>query len=337
MDRFYNLKNYNSFGLNVVASYFANVDSLAQLKDLMQSPGFKEDRRLVLGGGSNVLFLDDFFDGLVIHYTKTGWEIVEETENEVIVRAHAGTNWSDFVDEMVDAGYHGIENLSLIPGNVGAAPMQNIGAYGVELKDSFEKLEAFDFQTGKLVSFDKKSCDFGYRSSFFKHGGKDRYFILSVQLRLKKQGQLNRGYGNISDYLKQQGVENPSIKDLSQAIKAIRSSKLPDPLVIGNAGSFFKNPVIHQLLFEDLQQEFPKIPSYPSGTSMIKVPAAWLIDQAGWKGYRKGDAGVHEKQALVLVNYGNAVGREIFALAMQIQLDVKNKFGIQLEPEVNII
>ena len=337
LDRFYNLKNYNSFGLNVVASYFANVDSVVQLKDLMQSPVFKENRRLVLGGGSNVLFLDDFFEGLVIHYTKSGWELVKENEKEVLIKAHAGTSWTGFVDDMVDAGYHGIENLSMIPGNVGAAPMQNIGAYGVELKDSFVQLEALDFQTGKLVNFDKKSCDFGYRSSFFKHGGKDRYFILSVQLRLKKQGKLIVDYGNIADYLKQQGIEKPTIKTLSQAIKAIRASKLPDPIVIGNAGSFFKNPLIHQLLFENLQHEFPKIPSYPSGVNMIKIPAAWLIDQAGWKNFRKGDAGVHEKQALVLVNYGKASGRAIFSLAMQIQLDVKNKFGIQLEPEVNII
>jgi UDP-N-acetylmuramate dehydrogenase len=337
LERFYNLKNHNSFGLNVVASYFVTVDSVEQLRALMQNTVFKENKRLVLGGGSNVLFLDDFFEGLVIHFAKAGWEVVKEIGNEVFVRVQAGTDWSIFVDEMVDAGYHGIENLSMIPGNVGAAPMQNIGAYGVELKDSFEQLEALDFQTGKLVTFDKQSCDFGYRSSFFKHGGKDRYFILSVQLRLKKQGQLNIDYGNIANYLKQQGIENPSIKALSQAVKAIRGSKLPDPLVIGNAGSFFKNPVIHQLLFENLQEEFPEIPSYPSGVNTIKVPAAWLIDQAGWKGFRKGDAGVHEKQALVLVNYGNATGREIFTLAMQIQLDVKNKFGIQLETEVNII
>lgn len=337
MVRFFNLKNYNSFGLNTVASYFAAVDSVENLQALMRDPVFSQNKRLVLGAGSNILFLDDFFEGLIIHYTKSGWELVEEDENKVLIRAHAGTNWTDFVDDMVDAGYHGIENLSMIPGNVGAAPMQNIGAYGVELKDSFVKLKALDFQTGKLVYFDRKSCDFGYRSSFFKHGGKNRYFILSVQLRLKKRGQLNMDYGNIANYLREQGVENPSIKELSQAVKAIRGSKLPDPLVIGNAGSFFKNPVIHQLLFENLQHEFPKIPSYPSGVNTIKIPAAWLIDQAGWRGFRKGDAGVHEKQALVLVNYGNATGREIFALAMQIQLDVKNKFGIQLEPEVNII
>lgn len=337
MERFYNLKTYNSFGLNLVASYFAAVDSVEQLRALIKSTIFKVNRPLVLGGGSNILFLDDFFDGLVIHFTKTGWEIIEEDENEVLICAHAGTSWSGFVDEMVDKGYHGLENLSMIPGNVGAAPMQNIGAYGVELKDSFVQLEAIDLQTGSLIVFDHKSCDFGYRSSFFKQEGKGNYFIISVQFRLKKQAKLNLSYGNIAYYLSQLGIKEPTIKDLSEAIKDIRSSKLPDPLVLGNGGSFFKNPVVHQLLFENLQSEFSNIPSFPAGDNMVKVPAAWLIDQAGWKGYRKGDAGVHEHQALVLVNYGKATGREIFALAMQIQLDVKIKFGILLEPEVNIV
>lgn len=337
MDRFYNLKTYNSFGLNVVASYFAAVDSIEQLQALIKSTAFKVNRRLVLGGGSNILFLDDFFDGLVIHCTKTGWELVKEDENEVLVHAYGGTNWSDFVDDMVDAGYHGLENLSMIPGNVGAAPMQNIGAYGVELKDSFEQLEALDLQSGRLISFNHKNCDFGYRSSFFKQEGKGNYIIVSVQFRLRKHTKLNLAYGNINDYLSQKGITKPTIKELSEAIKAIRSSKLPDPQVLGNGGSFFKNPVIHQLMFESLQHEFPKIPSFQAGANTLKIPAAWLIDQAGWKGYRKGDAGVHEKQALVLVNYGKANGREIFALAMQIQLDIKNKFGILLEPEVNII
>ena len=337
MDRFYNIKNCNSFGLNVVASHYANVSSVEQLKAITQQTVFKENRNLMLGGGSNILFLDDFFEGLIIHYTKTGWELIEEDENEVLVNVHAGTSWSDFVDEMVEAGYHGLENLSLIPGNVGAAPMQNIGAYGVELKDSFDQLEAVEVKSGRIVTFDHKSCDFGYRSSFFKHEAKGKYFIVSVRFRLKKQPKLNVSYGNIADYLSEQGIVKPTIRELSETIKAIRRSKLPDPLVLGNGGSFFKNPVIHQLLFENLQQEFPKIPSFPADVNTLKIPAAWLIEQAGWKGYRKGDAGVHEHQALVLVNHGNATGREIFGLAMQIQLDVKNKFGILLEPEVNIV
>lgn len=337
MDRFYNLKKYNSFGLNVVASHYATVSSIEQLKTLIQHSVFKENRRLILGGGSNILFMDDFFEGLIIHYTKTGWEIIEEDENEVLVHAHAGTDWPTFVDEMVESGFHGLENLSLIPGNVGAAPMQNIGAYGVELKDCFEQLEAFELKSGSLVTFDHKSCDFGYRSSFFKQEGKEKYIILSVRFRLRKQPRLNVSYGNIADFLSDKGIAKPTIRELSEAIKAIRRSKLPDPLVLGNGGSFFKNPVIHQLLFNNLQQEFPKIPSFPAGANTLKIPAAWLIEQAGWKGYRKGDAGVHEHQALVLVNYGRATGREIFALAMQIQLNVKEKFGILLEPEVNIV
>ncbi|MDA3943187.1 MAG: UDP-N-acetylmuramate dehydrogenase [Bacteroidetes bacterium] len=337
MDRFFNLKSYNSFGLNVVASYFASLESVEALKALMDEAVFKENKRLVLGGGSNILFLDDFFEGLVIHYSKSGWEVLEEDENEVLICAHAGTDWSNFVDDMVEKGFYGLENLSLIPGNVGAAPMQNIGAYGVELKDCFVQLEALDFQTGKQVVFDRPTCDFGYRSSVFKQGGKGRYLVLSVQFRLKKQGNLNMAYGNISDYLNEQGLENPSLKDLSEAIKSIRRSKLPDPHEIGNSGSFFKNPVMHQLVFEQLQKEFPEIPAFPATNNTVKIPAAWLIDRAGWKGYRKGDAGVHKNQALVLVNYGKASGRELFALAMQIQLDVNKKFGIFLEPEVNIV
>ena len=337
MERFVDLKPYNTFGLPVVASYFSLISDPSDIEALIADNVFKESRKLILGGGSNLLFLDDFFDGLVIQLENQGWEVVDENGNLVFIKVQAGTDWATFVDEMVEAGYHGLENLALIPGKVGAAPMQNIGAYGVEIKDCFYELEAFDFQTGKIKKFDNESCDFGYRSSIFKHNARGRYLINTVTFALKKTASLNTSYGNLEDYFAKHGIKNPDIKALSEAVKTIRLSKLPDPAFIGNAGSFFKNPVIHQLLFDDLLKEFPQIPAFPAGINTYKIPAAWLIDHAGWKGYRKGDAGVHENQALVLVNYGNATGREIFALAMKIQLDVKKKYGIHLDPEVNII
>ncbi|HPE43338.1 MAG TPA: UDP-N-acetylmuramate dehydrogenase [Bacteroidales bacterium] len=337
MERFIDLKSYNTFGLPVVANYFVRINHSDDIKELMNKAVFKENRRLILGGGSNVLFLDDFFEGLVIQVDNKGWEIIDEKDNNIYVRAQAGTDWSYFVDELVKEGLYGLENLSLIPGKVGAAPMQNIGAYGVEQKDCFYSLEAVDLQSGKIKIFDRQSCNFGYRSSVFKHEARGRYLIIAVTFALKKKAAVNISYGNLEEYFKERGIQNPDIKDLSEAVKIIRQSKLPDPQQLGNAGSFFKNPVVHQLLLNDLTKEHSSIPNYPLGPNTYKIPAAWLIDQAGWKGHRQGDAGVHERQALVLVNHGNASGREIFALAMKIQLDVKAKFGINLDPEVNII
>lgn len=337
MERFIDLKSYNTFGLPVVANYFVRINHSDDIEELMNKAVFKENRRLILGGGSNVLFLDDFFEGLVIQVDNKGWEIIDEKDNNIYVRAQAGTDWSYFVDELVKEGLYGLENLSLIPGKVGAAPMQNIGAYGVEQKDCFYSLEAVDLQSGKIKIFDRQSCNFGYRSSVFKHEARGRYLIIAVTFALKKKAAVNISYGNLEEYFKERGIQNPDIKDLSEAVKIIRQSKLPDPQQLGNAGSFFKNPVVHQLLLNDLTKEHSSIPNYPLGPNTYKIPAAWLIDQAGWKGHRQGDAGVHERQALVLVNHGNANGREIFALAMKIQLDVKAKFGINLDPEVNII
>jgi UDP-N-acetylmuramate dehydrogenase len=337
LERFIDLKSYNTFGLPVVANYFVRINHSDDIKELMNKAVFKENRRLILGGGSNVLFLDDFFEGLVIQVDNKGWEIIDEKDNNIYVRAQAGTDWSYFVDELVKEGLYGLENLSLIPGKVGAAPMQNIGAYGVEQKDCFYSLEAVDLQSGKIKIFDRQSCNFGYRSSVFKHEARGRYLIIAVTFALKKKAAVNISYGNLEEYFKERGIQNPDIKDLSEAVKIIRQSKLPDPQQLGNAGSFFKNPVVHQLLLNDLTKEHSSIPNYPLGPNTYKIPAAWLIDQAGWKGHRQGDAGVHERQALVLVNHGNANGREIFALAMKIQLDVKAKFGINLDPEVNII
>ncbi|MDY0084734.1 MAG: UDP-N-acetylmuramate dehydrogenase [Bacteroidales bacterium] len=337
MERFIDLKSNNTFGLPVVANYFVRINHSDDIKELMNKAVFKENRRLILGGGSNVLFLDDFFEGLVIQVDNKGWEIIDEKDNNIYVRAQAGTDWSYFVDELVKEGLYGLENLSLIPGKVGAAPMQNIGAYGVEQKDCFYSLEAVDLQSGKIKIFDRQSCNFGYRSSVFKHEARGRYLIIAVTFALKKKAAVNISYGNLEEYFKERGIQNPDIKDLSEAVKIIRQSKLPDPQQLGNAGSFFKNPVVHQLLLNDLTKEHSSIPNYRIGPNTYKIPAAWLIDQAGWKGHRQGDAGVHERQALVLVNHGNASGREIFALAMKIQLDVKAKFGINLDPEVNII
>jgi len=337
LERFIDLKSYNTFGLPVVANYFVRINHSDDIKELMNKAVFKENRRLILGGGSNVLFLDDFFEGLVIQVDNKGWEIIDEKDNNIYVRAQAGTDWSYFVDELVKEGLYGLENLSLIPGKVGAAPMQNIGAYGVEQKDCFYSLEAVDLQSGKIKIFDRQSCNFGYRSSVFKHEARGRYLIIAVTFALKKKAAVNISYGNLEEYFKERGIQNPDIKDLSEAVKIIRQSKLPDPQQLGNAGSFFKNPVVHQLLLNDLTKEHSSIPNYRIGPNTYKIPAAWLIDQAGWKGHRQGDAGVHERQALVLVNHGNANGREIFALAMKIQLDVKAKFGINLDPEVNII
>lgn len=337
MERFVDLKSYNTFGLPLVANYFIRITNSDDAFKLLQNTVFVEQKKQILGGGSNLLFLDDFFDGLVIQMDNDGWEVIDEDNDSIFVKACAGTDWSQFVDDMVEAGYYGLENLSLIPGKVGAAPIQNIGAYGVELKDCFYKLEAIDLQKGTYTHFDKDSCDFGYRSSIFKQSVKGKYLIVSVTFALKKKAALNISYGNLEEQLKAQGIEQPDIKSLSETVKRIRRAKLPDPEIIGNAGSFFKNPVVHQLLLDDLLKEFPHMPSFPAESNTFKIPAAWLIEQAGWKGYRKGDAGVHDKQALVLVNHGKATGREIFGLAMRIQLDVKQKFGVHLDPEVNII
>lgn len=289
----------------------------------------------MLGGGSNILFVNDF-EGLVIHLNIKGREIIEENDKEVLIRVGAGENWHETVMYAVDNGWGGIENLSLIPGSVGAAPIQNIGAYGVELEDVFESLEAIDLETGISKTFDKKSCKFGYRDSVFKNELKGKYIITEVTLRLQKDPDVNRTYGALSEHLKEKGISDPDIKDISETVISIRQSKLPDPAKIGNTGSFFKNPVISEEAFRELQKEYPEIPNYPAGDE-IKIPAAWLIDQCGWKGKQIGDAGVHKAHALVIVNYGNANGGEIIELAEKIRHSVFKKFGVKLIPEVNIV
>ena len=276
-------------------------------------------------------------DKTVLHIDLKGIEIINETEEEVYVKAMAGENWHEFVLYCISHNFGGLENLSLIPGNVGTTPIQNIGAYGVEIKDSFQSCTALNVQTLELKEFSLFDCEFGYRDSVFKNALKGQYIITSVTFRLtKKNHRLNTSYGPIEQHLAEKGIENPGIKDISDAVIAIRQSKLPDPKKLGNSGSFFKNPVIPRKDLEKLQQEFPELPFYAVDQENVKIPAGWLIDRAGLKGYREGDAGVHTKQALVLVNYGNASGGDILRLAKKIQQKVRTMFGIEIVPEVNI-
>lgn len=330
------LKPYNTFGIEATAKYFVEVSSIEQLKEVLQSPDYQSTERLVLGGGSNMLLTKDF-EGLVIKIAIKGFEVVEENEDNIWIKAGAGVVWHDLVMHCVNQNYAGMENLSLIPGTVGAAPMQNIGAYGVEIKEVFEELQALEIATGEIRTFDKTTCNFGYRESIFKHEAKGKYIILNVTFKLSKKPTFHVEYGAIKDTLAEMGVTEMSIKTISDAVIHIRQSKLPNPAEIGNAGSFFKNPEIPNSQFEALKAQFPTIPSYPVSDTNTKVPAGWLIEQAGWKGQRFGNVGVHAKQALVLVNYGGGKGEEIKDLSQKIQTSVKEKFGIQLSAEVNFI
>jgi len=330
------LKPYNTFGIEATAKYFVEVSSIEQLKEILQNPDYQSIKRLILGGGSNMLLTKDF-DGLVIKMSIKGMDVVKETEENIWIKAGAGVVWHDLVMHCVDQNYAGIENLSLIPGTVGAAPMQNIGAYGIEIKEVFEELEALEIETGEIRTFDKATCNFGYRESIFKHEAKGKYIILNVTFKLSKNPTFHLEYGAIRDTLAEMGVLELGIRAISDAVIHIRQSKLPNPTEIGNAGSFFKNPEIPNTQFEALKAQFPTIPSYPVNETTTKVPAGWLIEQAGWKGQRFGNVGVHAKQALVLVNYGGGKGEEIKDLSQKIQASVKEKFGIQLSAEVNFI
>ena len=333
----FNLKPYNSFGFDVVAKYFIEINEIQELETLIRSDVFKNKKYLILSGGNNVLFQDEFFDGIVVHINTKGIEVVEEDGNDVIVRAQAGEDWPEFVKKMVGLGLYGVENLAHIPGKVGAAPVQNIGAYGMELKDSFMRCEAIELTTGKKRVFTKEECHFGYRESIFKNELKGQYVITSVDFLLKKNAPLNLDYGNIKGYLNEQHIENPTLQQLHEAICAIRDAKLPDVKKIGSAGSFFKNPVIEATQFEALQKSYPNIPHYPEPDGRVKVPAGWLIEQAGWKGWRNEHVGVYEKQALVLVHFGGGKGHNIVELAQRIQDSVEEKFGIRISPEVNFV
>lgn len=336
------LKHLNTFGIDASAKYFSAIKSVDDLRELLADKSLSAEQKMILGGGSNILFTQNF-NGLVIKNEIAGIEMVSETDTSIILKAHAGEVWHQFVLYCIENNYAGIENLSLIPGCCGAAPMQNIGAYGVEIKDVFHELEAVDMHSGELVKFALNDCHFGYRESVFKNKYKGQFLITSLSLRLTKLSsskanyRFKTDYGDVKATLAEMRAYDLSIKAVSDAIIKIRSSKLPDPKVIGNAGSFFKNPVISKQQFETLVATYPVMPSYLQADGQVKVPAGWLIEQCGWKGKVVGNTGSHKNQALVLVNYGNATGAEIWQLAMDIQASVKDKFGIEITPEVNVV
>lgn len=330
----FSLQAYNTFGIEALASQFAKVHSQEALQRFLLK---NKDPLFILGGGSNLLITQDI-KKLVLKNAIKGIQIHSETKSRAIVKIGGGENWHQFTQWCIRQDLGGVENLSLIPGTVGAAPIQNIGAYGVELKDVFIKLEAVELHSGNLVTFDHNDCQLDYRDSIFKKALKGQYFITHVYLELTKtKHQLNTSYGAINQALKQKGILRPGIQDISQAVIAIRSSKLPDPAVLGNSGSFFKNPVIPLSQLQELQKQFPDIVFYPQPKDVVKVPAGWLIERCGWKGKRIGNVGCYQHQALVLVNYGGATGQEIMDLAKAIMVSVQHQFGISLETEVNII
>jgi UDP-N-acetylmuramate dehydrogenase len=328
---------YNTFKISARAKYFVVVRTIEAAQKLFQSKIFTENRYLILGGGSNVLLTGDF-DGLIIKNEIKGIQKEDETASQVTLKVGAGENWHEFVMHCVSQNYGGIENLSLIPGTVGAAPMQNIGAYGVEIREVIHNVEAIELSTGDVHNFSNAECNFGYRESIFKQNLRNKYFISSITLSLTKgQHQFNTTYGSITEVLRERHQNQFSVKNISDAVIFIRKNKLPDPALIGNAGSFFKNPSVDAQIFENLREKFPTVPSFPGEHGLIKVPAAWLIEQAGWKGKSLENIGVHKHQALVLVNYGGGEGSKIWELAMNIQRSVKEKFNIVLHPEVNVI
>jgi UDP-N-acetylmuramate dehydrogenase len=327
------LKNYNTFGISVNAKRFISVNSVYELQQILKV----EKDIFLISGGSNMLLTKDI-DELVVHINIKGVSIDNENENAAYLTVNSGENWHEFVLWCISQNYGGIENLSLIPGNVGTCPIQNIGAYGVEVKDTITKVEAIEIETGKLVQFSNKDCNFGYRNSIFKNELKGKHIITSVSFKLTTiHHNLNSSYGAIETELSLKKISKPSLKDISNAVIAIRKSKLPDPKEIGNSGSFFKNPVISSAQYLKLQKEYADIPGYKISDMEVKIPAGWLIEKAGFKGKRYGEFGVHDKQALVLVNYGNASGKEIYQLAEKIKETIIKKFEITLEIEVNII
>lgn len=332
----YPLRKLNTFGINVFSKFFSSFSSAEELQELLKiQPG---EKRLILGGGSNILFTKNF-DGFILKNEIPGIDIMHTDDEFVFVRAGAGVSWHSFVTFCVNNNFGGVENLSLIPGNVGASPMQNIGAYGVEIKDVFYELEALHLHEKFIQKFNAMDCNFGYRDSVFKNKYKNQFAILNVTYRLKKNPDYNISYGAIKEELEKMKVDNVTIKAISDAVISIRTSKLPDPSMIGNAGSFFKNPLVRKKEVDAITTSFEdlKMPVYKIDENNYKIPAGWLIENCGWKGYRNGDAGCYSKQALVLVNYANATGKEIYDLSEAIKISVEEKFGISLEREVNII
>lgn len=331
----FSLKKYNTFGIEAKAKQFVAVHSNTDLKTILEEN--KSHKKFILGGGSNMLLTKDI-DALVIHIDLKGKKIIEENEDFVWVESQAGESWHEFVLWTIDQNFGGLENMSLIPGNVGTTPVQNIGAYGTEIKDTFVSCEAITIETQEIKTFLKEECRFGYRESIFKNEAKDQYIITSVVFKLtKKNHQINTSYGDITSELEKNNSSNPTLKEVSNAVIAIRQSKLPDPKELGNSGSFFKNPILLKSDFEKIHQQFPEMKYYNISETEVKVPAGWLIEQAGFKGKRFGDAGIHKNQALVLVNYGNATGQEILNVSKDIQDTIFKTFGIHIEAEVNVI
>ena len=331
----YPLLAHNTFGMDVEASVFVEYESVTELKEILLHQLCPEGKWLHIGGGSNLLFTGDF-DGMILHSAIKGFEVVSENEDEVLVRAGAGEVWDDFVAYTVEKGWYGAENLSLIPGEVGASAVQNIGAYGVEAKDLIVKVDTLEVETGKERVFGNEECGYAYRESVFKHALKGKYIVTHVTYRLSKHPSYRLDYGNVRAELEKRGCEL-TLENVRQTIIDIRESKLPDPKVQGNAGSFFMNPIVPRPLFEELLGKYPSMPFYEVDAERVKIPAAWMIDQCGWKGKQLGRAGVHNKQALVLVNCGGATGQEIIALSEEIQRSVLDKFGVRISPEVNFI
>ena len=331
----FSLKNHNTFGIEAKAKQFVSVHSVAELKTVLQENS--SQKKFILGGGSNMLLTQDI-DALVIHVDLKGKKIIEENDDYVLAEAQAGENWHEFVLWTIGQDFGGLENMSLIPGNVGTTPIQNIGAYGTEIKDTFFYCEALNIKTLEVKKFTKEECKFGYRESIFKNEAKDQYIITSVVFKLTKQKhKINISYGDIAAELTKKEIIVPTLIDVSNAIITIRQSKLPDPKELGNSGSFFKNPIIPKSDFERIHLLHPEMPSYTVSETEVKVPAGWLIEKAGFKGKRFGDAGIHKNQALVLVNYGNATGQEILNVSKDIQKTVKALFDIEIEAEVNVI
>ncbi len=331
----FSLKAYNTFGIEAKAKQFVAVHNETELKTILEEN--KSQQKFVLGGGSNMLLTQDI-DALVIHIDLKGKKNIKENDDFVWVESQAGENWHEFVLWTIDQNLGGLENMSLIPGNVGTTPVQNIGAYGTEIKDTFESCEAMKIENQEMKTFTKDECHFGYRESIFKNEAKDQYIITSVVFKLTKRNhKINTSYGDITAELAKKNITNPTLKEVSNAVIAIRQSKLPDPKELGNSGSFFKNPILLKSHFEKIHQQFPEMKYYEISETEVKVPAGWLIEQAGFKGKRFGDAGIHKNQALVLVNYGNATGQEILDVSKTIQETIFKTFGIHIEAEVNVI
>ena len=331
----FSLKKYNTFGIEAKAKQFVAVHTVEDLKTVLHEN--KSEPKFILGGGSNMLLTQDI-QALVIHIDLKGKKVLKQDTDFVWVESMAGENWHEFVLWTIDQNFGGLENMSLIPGNVGTTPVQNIGAYGTEIKDTFVSCDAMHIESQEMKTFTKEDCHFGYRESIFKHEAKDQYIITSVVFKLTKRNhKINTSYGDITKELEKQGVISPTLKDVSNAVIAIRQSKLPDPAALGNSGSFFKNPIIPKEQYEKAHALYPEMPHYVVSETEVKVPAGWLIEKAGFKGKRFGDAGIHKYQALVLVNYGNATGQEILAVSKDIQATILREFGIAIEAEVNVI